>query len=59
MWNNSPTEYDIFVEISEFRGVVKMKILIIGFMNFFDYLNEFSIPKNIYLGKNLTKIGQL
>ena len=34
MWNNSPTEYDIFVEILEFRGVVKMKILIIGFMNF-------------------------
>ena len=29
------------------------------FYDFFDYLNEFSIQKNIYLDKNLTKIGQL
>ena len=52
MSNNLPTDHDIFVEILKFKGVVKMKILIITSM-IFDPPNEFSIPKNIHLDKYL------
>ena len=53
------TKFDIFVKILKFRGGGKNENLKYRLYEFFYYSNEFAISKNIYLDKNLTKIGQL
>ena len=43
----------------EIQGGGKNENLKYRLYDFFEYSNEFAISKNIYLDKNLTKIGQL
>ena len=42
---NHPTDHDIFVEILKFKGVDKMKILIITYMSFLTTQMNSAYPK--------------